>query len=115
MPGMRGSMATPGASGAAKQAVVVIHGMGEQKPMDTIKDFAKAVWTGDIDAHKERLSDWGHIWSKPDNRTGSLELRRLTTRESIPTDTYAKGVRQDFYELYWADLSGGSTLSNVRN
>lgn len=96
---------------------MVIHGMGEQKPMDTIKNFAKAVWSGDTSAHKdkEKSSDWGHVWSKPDTRTGSLELRRLTTRESTPTGTYAEGVRQDFYELYWADLSGGSTLSNVQN
>jgi hypothetical protein len=27
-----------------KQAVVVIHGMGEQMPMDTIKGFVRAVW-----------------------------------------------------------------------
>ena len=27
-----------------KQAVVVIHGMGEQMPMDTIKRFVRAAW-----------------------------------------------------------------------
>jgi len=27
-----------------KQAIVVIHGMGEQMPMDTIKGFVRAAW-----------------------------------------------------------------------
>jgi hypothetical protein len=27
-----------------KQAVVVIHGMGEQQPMDTITAFVRAAW-----------------------------------------------------------------------
>jgi hypothetical protein len=71
-------------SGFPKQAIVVIHGMGEQKPMDTIKNFAHAVWTADSEVHKNGLRDSGEIWSKPDDRTGSLELRRLTTRESTP-------------------------------
>ena len=47
-------------------------------------------------------------------RTGSLELRRITTRQTIPTITFDKGVRTDFYELYWADLSGGSTWDQVK-
>lgn len=96
-----------------KQAVVVIHGMGEQKPMDTIKNFARAVWrTEDV---PEGQADPYEIWSKPDTRTGSLELRRLTTRPSTPNAAFLKGVRQDFYELYWADLSGGSTWDQVKN
>ena len=104
-------------SGFPKQAIVVIHGMGEQKPMDTIKNFAHAVWTTDTEVHENGLRDSGEIWSKPDDRTGSLELRRLTTRESTPMQegTYPGGARQDFYELYWADLSRGSTLGDVQN
>ena len=47
-------------------------------------------------------------------RTGSLELRRITTRQTIPTITFDKCVRTDFYELYWADLSGGSTWDQVK-
>jgi hypothetical protein len=38
-----------GASGKKrlKQAFVIIHGMGEQRPMDTLRSFVKAVWTTD--------------------------------------------------------------------
>ena len=32
---------------ADMQAVIVIHGMGEQTPMDTIKGFVNAVWQKD--------------------------------------------------------------------
>src|SRR4029077_15690714 len=102
-------------SGFPKQAIVVIHGMGEQTPMDTIKSFVRAVWETDAEITANGLPNPAAVWSKPDVRTGSLELRRITTRESIKTDSFARGVRSDFYELYWADLSGGSTWNHVRD
>jgi len=75
------------------QAVVVIHWMGQQIPLDTIKGFVRAVWENSTE-----------VWSKADARTGSLELRRITTRESIAsTPEFPAGVRTDFYELHWAD------------
>ena len=93
----------------AMQAVVAIHGMGEQRPMDTIKGFVRAVWETDDAITRKGLPDPTEVWSKPDARTGSLELRRITTRESIPSKEFPAGVRADFYELYWADLTAGST------
>src|SRR5262249_56404556 len=36
-------------------------------------------------------------------------LRRITTRESIPSASFRHGVGADFYESYWADLTAGST------
>jgi hypothetical protein len=98
-----------------KQAVVVIHGMGEQMPMDTIKGFVRAVWETDTVITANGLPNPAEVWSKPDVRTGSLELRRITTRQSISTKTFPAGVRSDFYELYWADLSVGSTWSQVQD
>src|SRR5262245_52098654 len=101
--------ASVGAPHADMQAVVVIHGMGEQRPMDTIKAFVKAVWETDAVITANNLPHPSQVWSKPDVRTGSLELRRITTRESIPSASFPHGVRTDFYELYWADLTAGST------
>jgi hypothetical protein len=100
-------LATP--SPAALQAVLVIHGMGEQIPMDTIKSFVHAVWETDEDIIRKDFANPAEVWSKPDARTGSLELRRITTRESVVSDAFPNGVRTDFYELYWADLTAGST------
>lgn len=98
-----------------KQAVIVIHGMGEQRPMDTLRGFVRSVWELDEKITANDLPHPSAIWSKPDLRTGSLELRRITTRQSIPTTTFGNGVRSDFYELYWADLSGGSTWGMVKD
>src|SRR6476659_2896608 len=102
-----------GMTQAAKQAVVVIHGMGEQRPMDTIKAFVKAVWEADEVITANKLPHPTQVWSKPDVRTGSLELRRITTRESTPSASFPHGVRTDFYELYWADLTAGSTWDQL--
>ncbi|RVG25664.1 hypothetical protein CN233_25130 [Sinorhizobium meliloti] len=93
---------------AGRQAIVLVHGMGEQIPMDTIKGFARTIWRGDLPWSTVR-DDADDIWSKPDPKTGSLELRRLTTRKTPEGGNYPKGVRTDFYELYWADLTAGST------
>ena len=54
-----------------KQAIVVIHGMGEQRPMDTIKGFVRSVWTTDTIITANRLPNPAEAWSKPDLRTGS--------------------------------------------
>jgi hypothetical protein len=103
------------ASAYPKQAIIVIHGMGEQRPMDTLRGFVRSVWELDSKITANGLPNPADVWSKPDLRTGSLELRRITTRQSIPTHTFSDGVRSDFYELYWADLSGGSTWSEVKD
>jgi len=104
--------APPPVANIPKQAIVVIHGMGEQMPMDTLKGFVHAAWetTKGLAEGNPR-----EVWSKPDVRTGSLELRRITTRRTIDTPTFPNGVRSDFYELYWADLSGGSTWNQVKD
>jgi hypothetical protein len=99
-----------------KQAIIVIHGMGEQMPMDTIKGFVRAAWETAKGLADEGLPNPTEVWSKPDVRTGSLELRRITTRQSKPVQgVFPTGVRSDFYELYWADLSGGSTWNQVQD
>ena len=96
-----------------KQAIVVIHGIGEQTPMETITGFVRAVWQTDRRVTRNGMPRPAEVWSKPDRRTGSLELRRITTRQSRPSAAFPDGVRSDFYELYWADLSAGSTLAQV--
>jgi len=111
-------MPDPGAAAAPRadmQAVVLVHGMGEQIPMDTITEFVRAVWRKDDAITANNLPNPTEVWSKPDARTGSLELRRITTRESIPSaPEFPAGVRTDFYELYWADLTAGATWDSLK-
>ena len=60
--------------GKDKQAVLVIHGIGEQRPMSTLRGFVDAVWTIDSTLREENVKST--VWSKPDTISGSYELRR---------------------------------------
>ena len=99
-----------------KVAVLVTHGMGEQIPMETLTSFVKAAWVTNVDVHWPPPPDEnsGDTWFAPDPLTGSLELRRITTRwtksKVNPAD---KGPRVDFFEFYWADLAEGTTVHEV--
>ena len=107
---------SPGSGKAPRkpsQAVVIVHGMGEQRPMDTLRGFVQAVWSHD----PARAPFYAHVadpadpagkkinqsWITPDTRTNSHELRRITTPYDVD------GRRTDFYELYWADITQGTT------
>lgn len=95
------------ATNSKKIAVVVIHGMGEQRPMETLWGFVDAAWTHDSHViHPSRAE----TFAKPDNITGAFELRRVTTRQGKG----ATGRRVDFFEFYWAHLMRGNTLAVVR-
>ena len=98
-----------------KQAVVVVHGMGEQWPMNTLRSFVDSVWTRD----PKVVEAAGHpngarTWISPDKRTGSHELRRIVSAYVFhpPKESKVK-IRTDFYELYWADLTQGNTRSRL--
>jgi len=97
-----------------KQAVVVIHGMGEQIPMDTIMSFTEAAWVTDNtligagrpDSSTGKARTSNAIWFKPDEQSHSFELRRIAT-ESVP----GHGSTH-FYEFYWANLMEGTTFEH---
>lgn len=99
-----------------KQAVVILHGMGEQIPMQTLNSFVNSVWTTDatlIDPHKPNPNTGGArkgnvSWAKPDSRNSSTELRRITTERD------SAGNYTDFYEYYWAHMMEGTTWEHVQ-
>ena len=91
-----------------KQAVVVVHGMGEQQPMQTIRDFVKAVWM------KDPQLDDPHFWNKPSAVCESFEQRRLTTNDPLVVGTDTRLPRTDFYEYYWAHHTVDSTLQHLK-
>jgi hypothetical protein len=100
------------------QAVVIIHGMGEQRPMDTLRGFVRAVWSTDLSltdpwpgkrtVDPDTGLDINKSWIVPDQRTGSYELRRITTPGMKDGER-----RTDFYELYWADLLRETPLKRL--
>ena len=89
-----------------KTAVILIHGMGEQRPMEKIYEFVEAVWSSDsslVEPHH------GQVYSKPSALNSILDLRRVTTR-------YWSGDnprRIDFFEYYWAHLMVGNTVRST--
>jgi hypothetical protein len=94
---------------ARSQAVVLIHGIGEQRPMDTLRRFVDAVWLRHRKIHHAEATKHAHtlMWSKPDRVSESFEVRKLTTPQSTG------GTVTDFYEFYWAHLMEGTTYGHV--
>ena len=91
-----------------RQAVVIVHGQGEQRPMGTIRDFVKALWQQNpqLDTAGEEHPRPRPIWIVPDDKSGLYELQRITTPEH-------NGRRTDFFELYYADLLNATPLRNL--
>lgn len=119
-------------SNEGKIAVLLIHGIGDQKPMATLKRFVEAVisdpasnstFEGDHKCNlKERqasedgdrkddkiLKSEPIYWSKPDDISGLFELRRLQVKKPGPP----RGRPMlEFYEYYWAHKMEGNALSH---
>ncbi len=66
-----------------RQAIIIIHGVGEQRPLETLKKFVNNV-VGD------------GVCNKPDKMSSLFELRRL----QLPKKR--NQPLTDFYEYYWA-------------
>jgi hypothetical protein len=119
------------ASVRKKQAVVVIHGMGEQRPMETLRSFVNGLYSvpdapvngvGKKGAFEnlKRISkavfNRGPVYESdkfyivPDSRTKSSELSRI--RASSPLGA---GNRRstDFFELYYSDQLTGNSLEQL--
>jgi len=82
-----------------RQAIVIIHGIGEQRPMSTLRSFCKTLQSF------ERTPEAKMAWSKPDTVSQGFEHHRLT----LPS-TRTRPVT-DVYELYWAHLFEQRNLS----
>lgn len=89
-----------------KQAVLLIHGIGEQAPMESLRAFVDAVWTKNTKVHLPHKNS-ANSWSKPYRLSKNFELRRLTTTQN------RAGIRTDFFEFYWAHLMHGTKLTHV--
>lgn len=83
------------------QAVVVIHGIGEQHPGATLRNLVASGALADPVGEG--------VWIKPDRRSGSFELRKVT----LQTDFEGKLPSTDVFELYWAHLIRDTRLGQV--
>jgi hypothetical protein len=83
-----------------RQAVIVIHGIGEQRPMSTLRGFVAHV----LPASEQNRS---RLFSKPDRMSQTFELRRLSVEQS------RRRPATDFYEYYWAHHMQGTKLRHL--
>jgi hypothetical protein len=77
--------------GKPRQAVIVIHGIGEQRPMDTLRSFVLGVLGSELDADGKR-----RFYSKPDPNAEGFEERRYRA--------FSGTTDSDFIEFYWQHL-----------
>ena len=56
-----------------RQAVLLIHGIGEQRPMETLRRFAETVWSKDENLHRPHKAG-AQMWSKPYSLSENFEL-----------------------------------------
>lgn len=85
----------------SRQAVVVIHGMGEQRPLGTLRSFISASVPPPSDPARPLY------WSKPDAFGNEFELRRFTVPGSRDRPV------SDVFEYYWADKMSGTKLRQL--
>lgn len=85
-----------------RQALILIHGIGEQRPMETLRGFVDAV----LDQQPSISQADAKYYSKPDLLADNLELRRLVSAGG-------RGDRTDFFEYYWAHLMPTATWDRL--
>jgi predicted esterase len=88
-----------------RQAVVLCHGIGEQKPMDTLTNFVWAIHPEDV---KKLSPGRGMVRSYPQDVTDNLERRSFSEFERGPGRWIT-----DFYELYWSHLKARTNVNFV--
>ncbi len=84
-----------------RQAVVVIHGMGEQRPMQFLRDFVDAAIPAPEGGGKATY------YSKPDHMSELFELRSFLVPPS------ANQPQTELYEYYWAHHMSGNRLKQL--
>ncbi|MCF2528145.1 hypothetical protein [Yinghuangia soli] len=83
-----------------RQAVVIVHGMGEQRPLDALTGFVQAGLPPGADGRRT-------YYSRADIVTDSFESRRFVAP--------AEGNRPqtDFFEYHWAHLMQGNRFGDM--
>jgi hypothetical protein len=86
-----------------RQAVVIIHGIGEQRPMDSLRAFVNSI------APEIKNSKTGarKVFNKPDNISDSFELRRYTS------NNHADSHKTDYFEYYWGHKVSGKSIRDI--
>jgi hypothetical protein len=79
-----------------RTAVLVVHGMGSQRPLETVRGVINALWFDNDDHDADKVHK---LWSHPEPSGVDLDLTVMTTND-IPGTKPSRVA--DFHELYWA-------------
>ncbi|CAN7657513.1 hypothetical protein LJR220_006206 [Bradyrhizobium sp. LjRoot220] len=85
------------AAGQKRTAILVVHGIGSQRALETVRGVIRGVWLDD----KNPADKGRRIWSHPEKDGADIDLTVMTT-SAVPES--ADGRLVDFHELYWAHL-----------
>lgn len=101
-----GARAGGGGQVAYRQAVVVVHGMGEQKPLAALRGFVGAV-----------LSQYGPdnrvYYSRPSPVSNSYEARRYIIPPIYDEASPDRRPQTEVFEYHWAHLMQGNRLDDL--
>ena len=86
-----------------RTAVLVVHGMGIQRPMGTVRGVFDAIWLTDDQLPEDEKKYWTH----PEPSGDDIDLRALTT---FKTQKYRRVF--DFHEFYWSYLMSGTPFDS---
>lgn len=90
---------------AVRTAVVIVHGMGEQLPLDTLNGFVRTALP--------RVNGERVYFSRPERITDSYEARRhLAYLQRKPDGTVLYG-QTEFLEYHWSYLMTGNKLADL--
>jgi hypothetical protein len=84
-----------------RQAVVIVHGMGEQRPGDTLNRFVG------VGLRPEGPGQTRFYYSRPDTVTDSFEARRFLAPRT------GERPQTEFFEYHWAHLMQGNRLDDL--
>jgi len=91
-----------------RQAIILIHGIGEQRPIKTLRAFVESV-AEQLKKNKQAKQEDTLFWDKPDPASGNYETRKMTMRGGRNHPT------ADFYEFYWAHHMRNTNWSHIQD
>lgn len=91
-----------------RQAIVLIHGIGEQRPIITLRGFVESV-SEQLRKNEKVKQDAVLFWDKPDTASGNYETRKMTMGRGKDHPI------TDFYEFYWAHHMRNTNWSHIKN
>lgn len=94
---------SPPVTTSIRTAVLVVHGMGSQRALETVRGVVDAAW---VEGGKDSNSPGSprQVWTHPEYSGVDIDLSVMTT-SGLPVNNPTGEVRSiDFHELYWAHL-----------